>query len=194
VEQDCRGRKSSPTGLSLKPCLQAGPGPDRVRDPVPKRELIMEIAALAGDERAHPAVRQVAFNKLAAFQETHPHLFWMPGQDEPREPEPGPPMWTDVPYASDVASAASAPPPPSGPPAWFTDLSGWDTTTKGNPTIVITESGKPDYRIVLFAHKRSPTFGWLRINTSPDIEVFSQTRYATRDEALRASLETLCAI
>ena len=156
---------------------------------MPSREQILKIARLAGDERAHPMMRQVAFDKLATFQETHPHLFWTPGQDEPV----GAPMWADVPDAPGSA-APPHPTPSSGSPAWFTNLNDWGKTSNGNPTIVVCEPGKPDYRTVLFAHKRTPTFGWLRIDASTDIEVFSQTRYATRDEALRASWEALCAV
>jgi hypothetical protein len=66
-------------------------------DFVPTRELILKIAALAGDERGDPAIRAVAYEKLAVLKDIYPHLFWMPGEDTPTAPpEPDAPPWADV--------------------------------------------------------------------------------------------------
>jgi hypothetical protein len=72
---------------------------------MPTRELILKIAALAGDERGDPMVRAVAYEKLTALQDIYPHLFWAPGEDAPTAPlelEDTPP-WTDV---ADVGKAS----------------------------------------------------------------------------------------
>ena len=107
---------------------------------MPTRALIIKIAMLAGDERSHPMVRQVAFDKLAGFKESHPHLFVLPA--EAPELEDGQPMWADVPDAPDANSATPPPPPPR--------------YAKGNPSIVVEAKGV-ERRVVLLRYKRAPT-------------------------------------
>jgi hypothetical protein len=54
----------------------------------------------------------------------------------------------------------------------FMDLGNWKTTANGNPTHIIVHKGR-SYRIVLFKHKKSPTHGWMRIDTITDRTEFS---------------------
>jgi hypothetical protein len=157
---------------------------------MPTREQILKIAMLAGDERAHPMMRQVAFDKLAAFQETHPHLFVLPAAAD--ELEDSPPMWANV------ADTGEAPPPPPparyGSKAWFMDIRNWDTTAKGNPSIVVEAKGV-ERRVVLFRYKKAPTqWGFLLIDTHTDATTFSEHRYPTEIAAHMAAWEALCAI
>jgi hypothetical protein len=79
----CRARKAPRTARSHCGCRTG-----IRRDLMPTREFILKIAMLAGDERAHPMMRQVPFDKLAAFQETHPHLFVLPGAADELEDSP----------------------------------------------------------------------------------------------------------
>lgn len=152
---------------------------------MPTHELLIKIAKLAGDERGNPMVRQIALDKLAAFQQTHPHLFWIEGEGDPLP-------WTDV------ATDADAPEPPAPPisandKARFMNVAKWMRTANGNLSIVIAVKGV-DYRVVLFKYKKTPMFGWLRIDVDIDAQVFSQMKYATHDEARIGAWEALCAI
>lgn len=158
---------------------------------MPTRALIIKIAMLAGDERAHPMVRQVAFDKLAGFKESHPHLFVLPA--EAPELEDRQPMWADVPDAPDANSATPPPPPPRyGGKAWFMDIKNWDTTAKGNPSIVVEAKGVERCCSVTSGHQLSGAF--LLINTHTDATTFSEQRYLTEIAAHEGAGEALCAI
>jgi hypothetical protein len=161
---------------------------------MPTRELIMKIAALAGDERGDPMVRAVACEKLAVLKDIYPHLFWMPDGDEPaaQAATEAPSMWADV---ADVSEAPSPPPPARyGSKAWFMDIKNWDTTAKGNPSIVVMAKGV-ELRVVLFRYKKAPTqWGFLLIDTRTDATTFSDRRYSIEIAAHEGAWEELCAI
>jgi hypothetical protein len=148
---------------------------------MPTRELIMKIARLAGDERGDAATRAIAFAKLEAVQAAHPELFRIAGEAPATAPETA----TDAPGWSDVTTEDEKPAPPKGPPAWFMDLSGWQETANRNRSIVVTfrTTGR-EFRIVLFRHKKTPTHGWLRINTATEEQVLSQIKHHTLREAM----------
>jgi hypothetical protein len=62
------------------------------------------------------------------------------------------------------------------------DISRWRETANGNLLIVIVVRGV-GYRVVLFKHKKTPTFGALRINTDTDESTFMRGWHPTREEA-----------
>jgi hypothetical protein len=159
---------------------------------MPTRALIIKIAMLAGDERAHPMVRQVAFDKLAGFKESHPHLFVLPA--EAPELEDGQPMWADVPDAPDANSATPPPPPPwYGGKAWFMDIKNWDTT----PRAIRASWSRPrassaEWCCSVTSGRR--LWGFLLINTHTDATTFSEQRYLTEIAAHEGAWKALCAI
>lgn len=65
----------------------------------------------------------------------------------------------------------------------YCDLSQWDKTKAGNYTYLLYRNGI-SYRIVLFKHRRSDTYGWMRVNMSEDDTEFSG-RFDTIGEAQR---------
>jgi hypothetical protein len=50
------------------------------------------------------------------------------------------------------------------------------------------------YRVVVFKHKKTPTFGALRINTMTDASTFIHGWWPTRDEALLGAWQALRAL
>lgn len=130
-----------------------------------RAELIQKIKRLADDARGDPATRARAQEKLAAYRGSHPHLFEEP---KPRKPPPDPlvrGMRTDPVYDYYV----------------FTDLGRWGCTKSGNLVFNIYHQGI-NYKIVLFKHKRTDTYGWMRVDTFNDKTEFSG-RFTTIGEA-----------
>ena len=127
---------------------------------------LAKIQALADDARGHPEVRQRAKEKLDAIRKTHPHLFPEPKFYDVPPPDPrvyG--MRLDPAYEYYV----------------FTDLSLWDETKSGNKTRMVYHKGV-NYRIVLFPHKKTPTWGWMRMDEKRGTTAFSG-RFRTIGEA-----------
>ena len=143
---------------------------------MPTAAQVAKIKAVADDARGHPAVRKIAIDKLEALRRSHPHLFHRPASAA---------------SASQGATRGRAPAPVKGK-ARFLDLANWRETANGNVSIVITVRGV-EYRVVLFQHKQTPTWGWLIIDTDDGEETFSG-RYPTRDEAHMDAWEALCAL
>ena len=63
----------------------------------------------------------------------------------------------------------------------FTDLGRWGRTKSGNLVFNIYHQGI-NYKIVLFKHKRTDTYGWMRVDTFNDKTEFSG-RFTTIGEA-----------
>lgn len=102
--------------------------------------------------------------------------------------------WSDV---ADVGVEESPPWPPAPSDkdrARFLDINRWRQTANGNLSTLVAMARGQGCRIVLFQHKKTPTFGRLRIDLETDEEVFSKVRYATRDAALEGAWRDLCAI
>jgi hypothetical protein len=74
----------------------------------------------------------------------------------------------------------------------FMDLGAWKKSAKGNPVFNIVRGGIP-YRIVIFRHKKTPTWGWMRVNTLDDKVEFSH-HFATMGEAHSAAWRMLTAL
>ena len=127
--------------------------------------LVEKIRALADDQRGDPATRARAQEKLDAIRGSHPHLF----EERPARKPPSDPrvhgLRTDPAYEYYL----------------FTDLSLWRRTKAGNPTHVLHHKGI-NYRIVLFKHKRSDTYGWMRQDNFHNTTEFSG-RFKTLGEA-----------
>ena len=116
-----------------------------------KPDKLAKIRALAADKRGDPATRQVAIEILKRYEAFV--------DDEP--------TWT--------------PPPknPSGPgntfdyeKQAFMSLRDWKRSTAGNFVHTCTFKGRA-YRVVIFKHKKTPTYGWLRVDIMRDEEVWS---------------------
>ena len=54
----------------------------------------------------------------------------------------------------------------------FTDLGNWDRTRSGNLVFNVYHKGV-NYKIVLFKHKKTDTYGWMRVDTFNDRTEFS---------------------
>ena len=142
--------------------------PDRIR----------KIQALADDARGDPATRARAQEKLAAYRKSHPHLF------------AAAPKFHDVPPPDPRVYGMRV------DPAYeyyvFTDLSLWNETRAGNKTTTVYHKNI-HYRIVLFQHKKSPTWGWMRVDNFHQTTVFSG-RFKTQGEAHSDSWADLMAV
>jgi hypothetical protein len=150
-------------------------------------ELIKKIQALANDARGDPATRARAQEKLASLRKTHPDLFHEADikakfGGDPRN------QWRDVRPDPRVHGMRMD-------PAYeyfiFSDLNLWDETKTGNKTIVLFHKGV-NFRIVLFRHKKTPTWGWMRIDDFHHTTEFSG-RFKTIEEAQSDSWASLMA-
>jgi hypothetical protein len=126
---------------------------------------IAKIKALADDTRGDPATRQRAQEKLEAYRGSYPHLFETP---KPRKPPRDPRVYgmrTDPVYEYYL----------------YTDLGRWGRSKNGNLAFNIAHKGI-NYKIVLFKHKRTDTYGWMRVDTFNNQTEFSG-RFGTIGEA-----------
>lgn len=64
----------------------------------------------------------------------------------------------------------------------FMNLDNWGESANGNYVHTTKWEGR-DYRFVLFRHKKTPTWGWLRVDIKSDTETWSRNKYATLREA-----------
>ena len=131
-------------------------------------ERLGKIRRLAEDERGHPEVRQRAREKYNSYRGSHPWLF----EEEKPKPKPKPDprvhgMRTDPAYEYYV----------------FMDLSQWGRTKAGNNLAHIVFHKNVSYRIVLFQHKKSPTWGWMRVPIAADSVPTFSSKFATVGEA-----------
>jgi hypothetical protein len=72
----------------------------------------------------------------------------------------------------------------------FMDFSHWGKSKTGNLIHNTTIGGK-HYKLVLFRHKMTPTYGWLRTETLNDNTVFSQDKFYTMAEAHKNAWDQL---
>jgi hypothetical protein len=120
-------------------------------------------------------------------------LFDLATPEGKNEPEDDAPPWSDV---ADVEGARTpAPPKPltAKDRARFMDVRNWRETSNGNPSILLMVKGA-EYRVVLFKHKKTPTFGALRINTDTDESTFMRGWRPTREEARLGAWRELAAL
>lgn len=125
-------------------------------------EKLTKIRALANDDRGDPATRAVAQSILKRYAKEEPKSRSAPRSD-PRVHG----LRRDPTYEYHL----------------YCDLSQWDKTKAGNYTYLLYRNGI-SYRIVLFKHRRSDTYGWMRVNTNEDDTEFSG-RFDTIEEAQR---------
>src|SRR5580692_1937341 len=122
-------------------------------------DKLEKIRRLAEDIRGDPATRMIAKKILERYQpeptfhdvdaEIKKHF-----HGDPRNP-PG--MRNSDEYEHHI----------------FMSLSNWGRSkTSNNLVHSFTHKGR-GYRVVLFAHKRSPTYGWLRVDVARNAEVWS---------------------
>jgi hypothetical protein len=127
---------------------------------------LAKIRALAADERGDPATRavaQAALKRYASYTDPHTQTSKNPYQFVDQR-HPG--MKTSAEYDR----------------YRFLDLGSWRLTTAGNPTFSIAINGKM-WRVVLFKHKKTPTYGWMRIDMFSEETEFSSRRFKTMAEA-----------
>ena len=140
----------------------------------PTLELLQKIARLAGDERGDPATREVAYAKLRAFHETHPHLFKL---------EESPPPLDEEPEFEDVSNWREADPQN---PRWFFDMNKWSRTTNGNLQRPVAHQVHGRLRVLIFPYKKSPhEFGWIRYHPEPhEAQIFCVRRSTSMANAM----------
>jgi hypothetical protein len=128
---------------------------------------IEKIRAMAQDTRGDPATRAIAQQILERYQEQEPV------KTPPRnQRHPGlRPTFEHQRYR-------------------FMDLEQWKVTANGNRTILVGPYG-PSYRVTLFKHKKTPTYGWLVLDVLTEETIFSKSKYATLGEAHRGSWDHL---
>lgn len=126
-------------------------------------EKLEKIRRLAEDVRGDPATRAIAQAALKRYAKedpvNNPHDVWR----DPRHPG----MKTSAEYDR----------------YRFMDLATWRKSANGNPTHAIVMGGKL-WRVVLFKHKKTPTWGWMRIDTIND-----ETEFSGRFSTLAAAHE-----
>ena len=140
---------------------------------------LKKIQALADDARGNPAVRQRAAEKIAELRRSEPHLFAPPG-----------PKFHDVPPADPRVPGMKT--SPLYERQMFLDLGTWGKTRNDNLIHTIYRGGVV-YRVVLFQHKKTPTWGWMRINEFDNTTEFSG-RFRTLSEAHADSWQSLNAL
>jgi hypothetical protein len=139
-------------------------------------EKIRKIRALADDPRGDPATRAIAQAALKRYAQT----------DKSEKPS-----FHDVPpYRNEQHPGMRT--SPEYDRHRFMDLGAWKTTSNGNPTFVVVRNGR-SFRIVLFRHKKTPTHGWMRINTITDETEFSG-KFRTIGEAHANAWSSLMAM
>jgi hypothetical protein len=134
-------------------------------------EKLAKIRRLAGDLRGDPATRMIALEILRRYEKTEEPTFHdIP--DEPQNP-PNPRMRNSEEYER----------------YRFMSLRDWRRSAAGNPVHVFTWKGHP-YRVTLFKHKKTPTWGWLRVHLGTEEEIWSG-RFSTIEEAHKAAWTSL---
>jgi hypothetical protein len=138
-------------------------------------EKLKKIRALANDHRGDPATRAIAQAALKRYAQEPPRPAPQPGADPRDHQHPG--MRTSAEYDR----------------FRFMDLSTWKITANGNQTHLIVHKGK-QYRIVLFRHKKRPTYGWMRIDVIADSDPVFSGAFRTIGEAHADAWKSLMAI
>jgi hypothetical protein len=135
---------------------------------------LAKIRALANDPRGDPATRAIAQAALKRYA------------TEPPKPE-----FHDVP-----PFRAQQHPGMRTSPEYdryrFMDLGTWRKTANGNPIFYVVHKGR-SFRIILFQHKKRPTYGWMRADTITEQVEFSNA-FRTQAEAHADAWKSLMAI
>jgi hypothetical protein len=126
-------------------------------------DKLAKIRALAMDMRGDPATRMVAMEILRRYEPEEPAWHDVK-EDEPPNP-PG--MKNSEEYEQFI----------------FLSLHNWGKSASGNFVHTFTYKNRA-YRVVLFKHKKTPTWGWLRVDIATSAEVWSG-RFANVTEAHR---------
>jgi hypothetical protein len=134
-------------------------------------QRLAKIRALATDMRGDPATRMVALEILRRYEKVEEPAFY-DVKDEPQNPA-NPRMRNSDEYER----------------YRFMSLRDWRRSAAGNPVHVFTLKGRP-YRVTLFKHKKTPTWGWLRVDLRTDEEIWSG-RFSTIEEAHKAAWTSL---
>jgi hypothetical protein len=117
-------------------------------------DKLEKIRRLAEDLRGDPATRMIAKKILERYQ-PEPTFEDVP-EFKPQNP-PNPRMQNSDAYEQHR----------------FMSLHNWGRSkTSNNLVHSFTHKGRA-YRVVLFAHKKSPTYGWLRVDVARGAEVWS---------------------
>jgi hypothetical protein len=135
-------------------------------------QKLAKIRALAEDTRGDPAIRAVALQILRRYEKVEEPTFHDVKDDPYRNP-PNPRMQNSEDYERYV----------------FMNLHAWRRSAAGNPVHNLTWKRRA-YRVTLFKHKKTPTWGWLRVNMNTDEEVWSG-RFSTIEEAHKAAWTSL---
>lgn len=133
---------------------------------------LAKIRAIANDARGDPATRAVAQAVLRRYAQPESEFHDVPPPRDPRHPG----MRTSPEYDRRM----------------FLDLTQWGETHSGNPIHTTNWKGV-SYVVVLFQHKKTPTYGWMRTRAGQQNGpvTFSETKYRTQSEAHRAAWESL---
>jgi hypothetical protein len=134
-------------------------------------DKLEKIRRLAEDIRGDPATRMIAKKILERYQPES--TFHDVPEPEPQNP-PNPRMRNSDAYEKHV----------------FMSLHNWGRSkTSNNLVHSFTHKGRA-YRVVLFAFKKSPTYGWLRVDLARGQEVWSG-RFDSLPEAHAAAWTSL---
>jgi hypothetical protein len=136
-------------------------------------ERLAKIRAIAMDLRGNPAVREVALEMLRRYETVEEPTFH-DVKDEPQNPT-NPRMHPSDEYERHM----------------FMSLHNWGKSANGNFVHSFTHKNRA-YRVVLFKHKKTPTFGWLRADIARGTEVWSG-RFRDMQEAHRDAWTNLMA-
>jgi hypothetical protein len=136
-------------------------------------EKLAKIRALAEDLRGDPATREIARAALRRYAKEEPLEF----HDVPPAPENPAGMRNAPEYEQYV----------------FMSLRNWGRVkSTGNFVHTCSHKGR-GYRVVLFSHKKTPTFGWLRVDVASNVEVWSG-KFSDLQGAHRNAWESLKSI
>jgi hypothetical protein len=127
-------------------------------------DKLAKIRALADDPRGDPATRAIAQAALKRYAE-----------EVNARPKPDAPQFVDRRHPGMKTS-------PEYDRYRFLDLGSWRKTVNGNPTFSITIKGKV-WKVVLFQHKKTLTYGWMRVNVITEETEFSGRKFSTMAEA-----------
>jgi hypothetical protein len=135
-------------------------------------DRLAKIKAMAEDARGDPATRAIAQSILKRYAQEPP-------KPEFRDVEYKDPRHPGVRTGADYEK-------------WrYMDLSAWRKTGNGNPACLVTGLDGRPYRIVLFRHKKTPTFGWMVVDIDRDETEFSNHKFTSMAEAHKDAWKNL---
>jgi hypothetical protein len=129
-------------------------------------QKLAKIRAVAEDPRGDPMTREVARATLKRYAT-------VPATPKP----PSNPLHPGMRRSAEIERYK------------FMDLSQWKTNINGDLTILVARNAHP-YRVTLFQHKKTPTWGWSRLDIIRG-EVDYSGRFATLTEAHEAAWKAM---